>query len=198
MQSCLCPWQRDLTKKLNGTKRVLLNDGEIYPDSRDLIGYPIVAGLNQVTQIGRGGKPCAVVYKGRILKAGKNKDGHLRVGCHTQAKQKRFFVHEAVLLAFVGPRPKGLICRHFPDPNPQNNNLNNLQWATPKVNQNDRFIHGTHLRGEKNPATKLTNEQAYAIRAEVKAGATKAATAMKYGVKIDVVYCISANKTFVQ
>jgi hypothetical protein len=52
-------------------------------------------------------------------------------------------VHRLVLEAFVGPCPIGMQCRHFPDPNPANCNLKNLQWGTPMENTEDKRVHGT-------------------------------------------------------
>lgn len=42
-------------------------------------------------------------------------------------------VHKMVLEAFVGPRPKGMVCCHL-DNNGCNNKLGNLKWGTMKEN----------------------------------------------------------------
>lgn len=47
-----------------------------------------------------------------------------------------------------------------------NNHYTNLRWATPKENQADRRIHGTHLSGSSVPTSKLTEEQVAAIMAD--------------------------------
>ncbi len=69
---------------------------------------------------------------------------------------KQVAVYRLVLLAFCGPCPEGMESRHFPDRDVSNNRLENLSWATKKVNQNDRFVHGTHMRGERAHFAKLT------------------------------------------
>jgi hypothetical protein len=63
--------------------------------------------------------------------------------------RKRFLVHRLVLLAFVGPCPEGMECRHFPDRDVTNNNLDNLQWGTKEENAADKVIHGTTNRGSR-------------------------------------------------
>jgi hypothetical protein len=48
--------------------------------------------------------------------------------------------------------------------NPSCVNPKHLRWATPKENANDRLIHGTHNRGERNGKTTLTDDQVREIR----------------------------------
>lgn len=52
-------------------------------------------------------------------------------------------VHRLVLLAFVGPRPSGLMVRHL-DGDPSNNHLANLRYGTPQENNLDTLRHGRH------------------------------------------------------
>ncbi len=78
-------------------------------------------------------------------------------------------VHHLVLEAFVGPKPDGMECCHFPDRNPLNNCLENLRWDTSKANSDDMRIHGTHriknpTRGEDNFLAKKTNAEVLEIR----------------------------------
>jgi hypothetical protein len=80
---------------------------------------------------------------------------------------KTFSVHRLVLLAFVGPRPEGMQCRHL-DGNKRNNRLCNLKWGTPKENQQDRVAHQTDCRGERQGSSKLTTEQVLYIREQYK------------------------------
>ncbi len=94
------------------------------------------------------------------------KGGHLSVTLSNGKGllQERFAVHELVLKAFVGPRPPKAVCRHFPDRDPGNNRLENLQWGTEKENQQDRIAHGTYQYGEKNPYAKMTNAKVKEMR----------------------------------
>jgi hypothetical protein len=54
-------------------------------------------------------------------------------------------VHRLVLEAFVGPRPRGMECRHL-DGDPANNHLGNLVWGTKIENETDKVRHGTKRR----------------------------------------------------
>lgn len=74
----------------------------------------------------------------------------------------RRLVHRLVLEAFVGPRPKGMECRHL-DSNSLNNNVSNLMWGTHKENEQDKIKHGNSLTGEKHPMSKLTEQDVRTI-----------------------------------
>lgn len=78
------------------------------------------------------------------------------------------YVHRLVLEAFVGPCPSGMQCRHL-DGNPGNNRLDNLEWSTPRVNNDDKLTHGTMIhagtitatnRPVERPNSRLTEDQA--------------------------------------
>ena len=73
-----------------------------------------------------------------------NKAGHLRVSLKPEIGEwKGRYIHQLVLEAFVGPRPKGLVACHN-DGNSTNNRIENLRWDTPSSNMHDRVKHGTH------------------------------------------------------
>lgn len=73
-------------------------------------------------------------------------------------------VHRLVLAAFVGPCPDGMEACHFPDIDPNNNNLANLRWGTKSENCADRLFHGNDTRGEKNKRAKLKRDDVLFIR----------------------------------
>jgi len=73
-------------------------------------------------------------------------------------------VHRLVLEAHVGPRPERLECCHG-DGDATNNSLENLRWDTKRNNERDKEQHGTVLRGDKHPTSKLTEAQAREIKA---------------------------------
>jgi len=80
---------------------------------------------------------------GRILKPFKgSRSGHLHVGLCKDNHLVLRYVHQLVLEAFVGPRPQGADTRHFPDPNPTNNCVENLSWASRSRNMKDKSLHG--------------------------------------------------------
>jgi len=69
--------------------------------------------------------------------------GYYSVNLYKNGRAKIHKVHKLVLLTFVGPRPKGMWARHFPDRDTSNNALTNLKWDTPSKNQQDKTHHGT-------------------------------------------------------
>jgi hypothetical protein len=78
--------------------------------------------------------------------------------------RRPFKVHRLVLAAFVGPCPPGKQACHFPDPDRQNNRLENLRWDTPRGNMRDRAAHGNHPAGAKNGHAKLSESQVRQMR----------------------------------
>src|SRR5690606_1654263 len=96
--------------------------------------------------------------------------------CSTKA------VAPLILAAFSGPRPTGRECCHN-DGDRHNNKPGNLRWGTRIENTQDRYDHGTILRGVDQPLAKLTPTIVRAIRHNHKVGAmTMAQLARKYGV----------------
>jgi hypothetical protein len=57
-------------------------------------------------------------------------------------------VHQLVLEAFVGPRPRGMESCHN-NGNQTDNRLVNLRWDTKSENNLDRVRHGTHSESSK-------------------------------------------------
>lgn len=113
------------------------------------------------------------------------------IGLHKNKKQHFHFVHRLVLLAFIGPCPPGMECRHFPDRDPTNNRLDNLSWATKSRNAKDRKIHGTKPNG-----AKLTNEDIPIIRKRLAKGETQMKIALDYRVSRSAISQISINKNW--
>lgn len=107
--------------------------------------------------------------KWKRLKTRANKHGgHLQILLMPGRVMR--YVHQLVLEHFVGPRPKGLQARHFPDQSPSNNAARNLSWSTPLVNQRDRDANGTNNKGCRHGRTKLTDDVVIAMRAEYATG----------------------------
>src|SRR6266404_4549225 len=95
--------------------------------------------------------------KTRILKpalSGKGPAKYWYVSLSRNHSQVTRVVHQLVLEAFVGPRPKDAVSRHI-DGNRLNCSLSNLTWGTPKENMADRRNHGRGADGERNVRAKL-------------------------------------------
>lgn len=60
-------------------------------------------------------------------------------------------------------------------------NPNHLEWSLPVKNQGDRVAHGTHNRGARAPAAKLTEDDVRLIRS-LEGQETSVATASRFGV----------------
>ena len=93
----------------------------------------------------------------------------MRVGLYAGGKQRLINVHRLVLLAFVGPCPPGMECRHL-DGCRTNNVLTNICWGTKEENHEDRRRHGTDIAGEKNSSAVLNEEKVILMRRMREAG----------------------------
>src|SRR5690348_4369480 len=83
----------------------------------------------------------------RLLRPGKNSDGYPTIVL-SNGSRTTFGVHVLVLLAFVGPRPEGMLTRHLDGDN-TNNVLTNLAYGTPHENNEDTIRHGRHNMASK-------------------------------------------------
>ena len=84
-------------------------------------------------------------WQGRALKPTPNSNGYLRVSV---AKADAVPVAQAVLRAFVGPRPDGHVVMHL-DNDPTNNALANLKWGTQAENIQQSSRDRTHKNARK-------------------------------------------------
>lgn len=109
-------------------------------------------------------------YEPRILTPTVN-NGYQYVTLSTKTKQRRVSVHALILTVFVGDRPKGMYGCHK-NGNRSDNRVENLKWATPKENQEDRVKHGNGQDGEANGSCKMTAEKVRLLRAARRTGLT--------------------------
>ncbi len=110
-------------------------------------------------------------------------NGYLRVRPSVNGKKKAVFVHQLVLLTFVGPCPNGMETLHYDDCR-SNNNLSNLRYGTRSDNISDKVRNGriSRCQGEKNGASKLTEENVRSIRAMLADGLTTEKIASMFSV----------------
>lgn len=150
-----------------------------------------------VERLSRWGRPITVRFQGRVLKPARRPDGHLVVTLSKGGAHTTFFVHELVLIAFVGERPAGLEARHL-DGVPSNNHSDNLKWGTRVENIHDRKAHGHEnpARGERHPRAVLTEERVLRIRAEVARGRSQSSVARDLGVHRAVVHKVITGRTW--
>lgn len=104
-------------------------------------------------------------------------------------------VHRLVLLAFVGPAPRGTQCRHL-NGRPADNRLANLAWGTWRENHADQRRHGTELRGERHGRARLTKSQVLDIRARSAKGESGYSLAAEYGVSAGAIGHVIARTSW--
>lgn len=100
---------------------------------------------------------------GKPLKAPLDRYGYQKIHVFVNEKGVHTTVHACVCAAFHGPKPTPSHQVAHADGNRTNNHPDNLRWATPKENGEDAAKHGS-LKGEKNPAAKITRRDAEAMR----------------------------------
>lgn len=108
-------------------------------------------------------------------------------------------LHRLVLLAFVGPCPQGMECRHLDD-DPTNNNLENLCWGTRKEQAQDRKRNNnSHYKvapkGIQQWLAKLTDDKVSEIRQKYEAGGVSIKDlATQFGVSVPTIFEIIHRK----
>jgi hypothetical protein len=123
------------------------------------------------------------------------KTGYLKLRLYRDGKKSRRNVHQLVALAFFGPRPDGLECRHL-NGNGSDCRVENLKYGTPGQNTEDRRRHGTLPLGEAHSAAILTEADVRSIRARYANGELASAMAKEYGVHIQCVWAIVYRRTW--
>lgn len=125
---------------------------------KPVVGYE---GIYEVSNMGRvkslerrvpSGEGRTRLNKERILKPGINRGTHQYVNLSNKQnpddKAISRYVHQLVMEAFVGPRPKGMHVCHWND-NGLDNRLSNLRYDTPSGNAYDRVRNGGHYQALK-------------------------------------------------
>lgn len=148
-----------------------------------------VVGFEDLYEVSDHGR-VRTIKTGRIkVPTAEKKSGRLAVMLSGRDKPRLMRVHRMVLLAFVGPAPKGHECCHN-DGNPSHNHISNLRWDTTAANQADRVRHGTSNRGERCAAAKLSEAQVRAIKADPR---LQRIIAKEYGVRENTISRIKSG-----
>lgn len=124
------------------------------------------------------------------------RDGYKRIKLTHGGSTLR--LHREVLKAFSRKPKEGELCRHL-DGNPQNNNISNLKWGTPKENAQDCLKHQRNpfqlLVGEFSPVAKFSDNVVAEIRACHEAGFSYREIIEAYNISKSHVSYIVNNKT---
>ena len=106
-------------------------------------------------------------------------------------KLRRFMAHEAILLAWVGPKPAGMVARHLDDDR-DNCHLDNLAWGTRRQNYDDAVRNGKIKLGTSHAQAAITAEQASMLRFFFKGqkihGLKAADWAKEFGCSVQTIY----------
>jgi hypothetical protein len=109
-----------------------------------------------------------------------DREGYRRVQlCHANGTKITRKVCGLVIVAFRGPKPEGMECRHD-NGICTDDRIDNLLWGTPLENAADKRRHGTIARGERHGKVKLTSVQIDEIL-ELNGKATQKSVADRFG-----------------
>ncbi len=122
-------------------------------------------------------------HVGRVMKPQLIAIGYLMVRPTLNGKNVSIYVHDAVAVAFIGPKPEGAHVNHK-DGNKTNNRADNLEYTTRAGNMAHAAEAGLMVRGQDHPRAKLTDERVRSLRADRTAGLSFSRLAKKYGVSI--------------
>lgn len=133
-------------------------------------------------------------HSARVLRQTIGTHGYPAVAlCNGGKRGKTRTVHSIVAEAFLGGKPSCMQVRHLngdrTDPR-----ACNLHYGTAAENQNDRFMHGTALLGERNPNAKLKSADVLEIRRMLLDGEPRKHISKIFGVSYEAVTDIANDK----
>jgi hypothetical protein len=128
--------------------------------------------------------------RGAILKSAATGNGYRMVCISIGGNPQRTWrVHHLVLMAFVGPRPAGMVGCHGNDI-PDDNRISNLRWDTPAANVAERLQRGYFRQSTR---AKLTRADVVRILADRRPAREIAA---EFGVYSGTIFEIKRGRTW--
>lgn len=126
---------------------------------------PFLDGAYEVSNVGnvRRAKPGRRTWAGRPVARTIMTIGYECVGPTVNGKNVTMYVHDLVAAAFIGPKPHGFTVNHI-DGVKTNNVIGNLEYVTHAENMAHAGRIGLMAKGERHPATKLSDVDVSAIR----------------------------------
>lgn len=170
---------------------------EIWKDIPEYEGYYQVSNLGNVRSLDRirethpsAKKQFKVFKKGFLLTPDLTHGGYLRFSLSKDKKTKKFSSHRLVAQAFI-PNPENKEQVNHKDGNKLNNSIDNLEWCTGSENIRHAYKNGLQSQvGEKNAASKLTNEQVKEIKVKLLNGVSPKEISNSYPIHRTSVYDI--------
>jgi hypothetical protein len=133
---------------------------EVWKDVVNYEGDYLVSNFGRIRRISRAsGTTVGLILKPKHIRK------YLTVCLYKNKLGRNFFVHRLVTSAFIGNLPSNYQVNHKYG-NGNNNNLNNLEYVTPKQNINHAHLKGLmpSQKGENNPQAKLRKCDVLKIR----------------------------------
>jgi hypothetical protein len=129
--------------------------------------------------------------------ATKGHRGYWVVTFHARGSTKQFKLHQAILMAFVGPKPEGFHGCHYDD-DPDNNTLSNLRWGSASSNRRDMIRNGRNAdrKGVKHPLAKLSADDVERVKMLRGEGHTLRVIGSEFGISEAQVSLISRGKSW--
>jgi len=123
--------------------------------------------------------------------------GYKQVILCQEANKKPFTVHRLVLVAFIGPRPRGHDINHK-NGNKTDNRLENLEYATKSENMRHAYqvLKRERARGEDHGNSKLTAEKVLEIRRLAEDGLDQTEIAARFGITRSNVSAVVCRKSW--
>lgn len=123
-------------------------------------GIYSVSNLGNVKRIGKGSDNRSIQPKELTKIPSGWQSKYLSVCLTYNNKSKKAYIHRLVCQSFLGDPPNDSYQVNHIDGDKHNNNLNNLEWVTPKENQQHRYtILKQTQKGENNPANKYSKNE---------------------------------------
>lgn len=128
-----------------------MNQEEKWKDIKDYEGMYQVSNLGRIRSLDRtgtqkhySGSISKYIFKGRILKLQKQKNGYYIINLHKAGESNRKLVHRLVAETFI-ENPNNYNYINHKDNNIENNNVTNLEWCTQKYNIKYAYENGNKI-----------------------------------------------------
>jgi hypothetical protein len=174
---------------------------EIFKDIKGYEGFYQISNLGRVKRLDRKVKHMGGyrILKGRFLNPHLGKIGYYSIDLRINNQREKCTIHRLLAIHFISN----------PENKPQVNHINgiksdnrlcNLEWVT--CSENGKHAYLIKLRapikliGEKNPLSKLTENQVIDIKNRLKKGESGASIGRIYGVGRDTISLIKQNKNW--
>jgi hypothetical protein len=152
-------------------------------------------GKNYIYQISDQGRLRSVRTTINYLKPSKTGGYYFAHLTKNNGKSVTQYIHRLVALFFI-PNPLNKPEVNHLDGNKQNNNLENLEWATTKENINHSYLIGSSKVGEDRHLAKFKNEEVRQIKLKSEAGMKIKDIAKELNLQYKTVYAVVKKRSY--